>query len=73
MNLTKLQPDHLKAFRKRYHLRIDQAADLIGVHPLTWGRWERGLHRIPVYLFPTLKTVADKLRELETLTKEADQ
>ena len=70
---NQLTPDHLKMFRKRYHLTIQESADAIGVHPLTWGRWERGLHRIPVSLFLTLKPIADRLRELENLTKGEDK
>lgn len=70
---NQLTPDHLKLFRKRYNLTIQESADAIGVHPLTWGRWERGLHRIPVSLFLTLKPIADRLRELENLTKGEDK
>jgi len=70
---NQLTPDHLKMFRKRYHLTIQEAADAIGVHPLTWGRWERGLHRIPVSLFLTLKPIADHYREIENHSKEADR
>ena len=70
---NQLTPDHLKMFRKRYHLTIQESADAIGVHPLTWGRWERGLHRIPVSLFLTLKPIADRLREIENLTKGEDK
>lgn len=70
---NQLTPDHLKMFRKRYRLTIDECAGAIGVHPLTWGRWERGLHRIPVSLFLTLKPIADRLREIENLTKGEDK
>jgi transcriptional regulator with XRE-family HTH domain len=70
---NQLAPEHLKAFRKRYNLTIKEAADAIGVHVLTWGRWERGLHRIPVSLFLTLKPIADRLREIENLTKGEDR
>ena len=70
---NQLTPEHLKMFRKRYHLTIDECAGAIGVHPLTWGRWERGLHRIPVSLFLTLKPIADRLREIENLTKGEDK
>ena len=73
MTIQQLKPDHLKQFRTRYNLTIQQAADNIGVHALTWGRWERGLHRIPAYLFNALKPVADHLRRLEELTKEEDK
>ena len=70
---NQLTPEHLKMFRKRYHLTIQEAADAIGVHPLTWGRWERGLYRIPVSLFLTLKPIADRLREIEAITKGDDK
>lgn len=70
---NQLTPEHLMMFRKRYRLTIDECAGAIGVHPLTWGRWERGLHRIPVSLFLTLKPIADRLRELENLTKGEDK
>lgn len=70
---NRLTPDHLKLFRKRYHLTIKDASDAIGVHHLTWGRWERGEHRIPAGLFLTLKPIADRLREIEAITKGEDK
>lgn len=70
---NRLTPEHLNLFRKRYHLSIKEIAATIGVHPLTWSRWEAGKHRIPVSLFLTLKPIADHYREIENQSKEADK
>lgn len=64
-----LTPAHLIQFRKRYNLSQKQIAAYLLVHPLTWGRWERGECAIPINLHLTLKPIADKLRELEAITK----
>ena len=70
---TQLTPEQLARFRARYHLTAKDAANYVGVHPLTWSRWEQGKNRIPSYLFLALKPIADKLRELEQLTKGDDK
>lgn len=35
-------PDRLRRWRESRGLRVKQAAQIVGVHPLVWARWERG-------------------------------
>lgn len=42
-----MTPAELKATRARLGLSQPALARLLGVHPLTVSKWERGLHHIP--------------------------
>jgi len=68
--MLQITPDHLKRFRTRYNLTQAQAADLAGVHRVTWGNWETGHTKIPKNFVLVLKPLADKLRGIEHILQE---
>ena len=51
----KCTPEHLKVFRKHFHITQARAGAAAGVNGATWGLWERGLRPIPDRVLPALR------------------
>lgn len=59
-----MTPEDVVAWRKAYVLSRQQLADLLGIHPTTVSRWERGTTPPPRWLPLALETLAGQREKL---------
>lgn len=59
-----MTPDDVLRWRKDFLLTRQQLADLLGIHPTTVSRWERGTTPPPRWLPLALETLAGQREKL---------
>ncbi len=58
-----MKPDDIRAWRERFGLTQDRAAELLPCQRRTWQRWEAGENDPPDYLLRSLRDLERELAE----------